>query len=386
MFKIKHTTSVESSSLFKKENLKFIETEARLGILVTAHGKVETPAFMPVATKGTVKLLTSQDLKELDVQAIIVNSFLLSLQPGREVFKKVGGLHKFMDWDKTIFADSGGFQIIRQGFFLGVDNHGVYFKSPYHGKKTHLTPEDVIDINIFLGSDVVMCLDHVPEAGAEKEKVSEATKRTLLWAERSLNYFKAKKEEGILNQRHLLFCITQGGIYPDLRRECTERLKKFDFDGYGIGGLSIGEDKRDMFKMLWISSEHLPRHKIRYFMGVGKPEDIIKSVALGVDIFDSVFPTRNARHNTVFARKGNYNIRSKKFALDERPLEEDCQCYTCQHFSRAYISHLCRAEEYVWMRLVTIHNIFYIKKLMAQIRKAIREDAFEELARDYGVV
>ena len=386
MFTVTHTTEIENTRLFVKDGIELPPAQARLGTLETAHGVVETPAFMPVASKGTVKLLGSPDLEELHVQALITNAFLLSLKPGCEVLERCGGVHKFMNWEGPIFADSGGFQMIRQGFLLKIGDEGVTFRSPFDGKKTMLGPEDVIDINASLGSDVVMMLDHVPKASVEREGVIDSLGRSLLWARRALERFALKKEEGVLGPQQQLFCITQGGIYPDLRRSCIEELKNHDFDGYGIGGLSIGEEKSDMFSMVQLSNDLIPKEKVRYLMGVGKTEDIIKSVALGMDIFDSVFPTRNARHNTVLIRKGSYNIRAAGFARDESPLEEGCMCQVCQRFSRAYIHHLCRSDEYVWMRLVTIHNLHFMMRLMEDIRAAIREDAFEEMAHEYGVV
>jgi len=386
MFTVTHTTGIETAGLFTKEALRLPPAQARLGTLETAHGKVETPAFMPVASKGTVKLLSSRDLEELHVQALITNAFLLSLRPGRGLLEHCGGVHEFMSWSGPVFADSGGFQMIRQGFLVKVDDGGVTFRSPFDGKKTMLGPGDVIDINASLGSDVVMMLDHVPEAGVGREEVFESLERSLLWAKQGLDHFREQQDAGSLRQDQDFFCITQGGIYPQLRRSCILELNKHEFDGYGIGGLCIGEEKSDMFRMIHLSDELIPQEKIRYLMGVGKPEDIIKSVALGMDIFDSVFPTRNARHNTILTRKGSYNIRAAGLARDESPLEEDCSCLVCRRFSRAYIHHLCRSDEYVWMRLVTIHNIHFMMRLMEEVRTAIREDAFRELAKEYGVV
>jgi len=386
MFTLTHETEIKGNRPFGGEQPRLPSTRARLGVLETAHGKVETPAFMPVASKGTVKLLSSRDLEELDVQALITNAFLLSLKPGPRLLEEWGGVHEFMSWPGPIFADSGGFQMIRQGFLLKVDDGGVTFRSPFDGKRTMLGPEDVIDTNAALGSDVVMMLDHVPEAGAAKELVAESLDRSLLWAKQGLDYFGELLGTGSLRQDQQFFCITQGGIFPDLRRSCIRELNNHEFDGYGIGGLCIGEEKSDMFRMVQLSDELIPRERMRYLMGVGKPEDIIRSVALGMDIFDSVFPTRNARHKTVLTRQGSYNIRAAGLVRDGRPLEEDCECQVCQRYSRAYIHHLCRSEEYVWMRLVTIHNLHFMMRLMREIRKAIREDAFEEMAKEYGVV
>jgi len=386
MFAVTSSSTTDTGRLFRKEKLEFPGSNARLGRLETPHGTVETPAFMPVATKGSVKLLGGPELGDLEVQALITNAFLLSLRPGRELLETCGGIHAFMNWKQPLFADSGGFQMIRQGFLQKIDDQGVYFRSPYDGKATMLSPEDVVDINTSLGSDIAMMLDHVPGAGVEEEKVADALRRSLLWAERGLGHFRQRQEEGAGAPGQQFFCITQGGIHPELRSHCIQELNRNDFDGYGIGGLCIGEEKADMFRMVGLSDALIPKEKIRYLMGVGRPVDVIRSVALGMDIFDSVFPTRNARHKSFFTREGSFNIRTSRFARDFGPLEEDCRCASCRNFSRAYLHHLCRSEEYVWMRHLTVHNIHFMMRLMRDIRQAIREDSFLELAQSYGAI
>ncbi len=385
MFRVSQGHDLATEELFGSLGLKLPLGELRLGVLDTAHGKVETPAFMPVATKGTVKLLGPGDLEELNVQAAITNAFLLSLRPGTELLNDVGGIHGFMDWQGCFFADSGGFQMIRQGFLKNIDDSGVSFRSPFSGDLCKVSPEDVIDINVSLGSDVAMMLDHVPPEGCSEELAVESLERTLRWGKEGLAYFREGQETGKIARGQQFFAITQGGIFPRLRERCARELAGQDFDGYGIGGLCIGEEKKDMFAMLKLSNELLPREKMRYFMGVGKPEDVIRSVALGVDIFDSVFPTRNARHRSFFTKKGTRNIRNVCFARDSSPLEEDCECPTCQRHTRAYLHHLCRSEEFVWMRHLSVHNLFFMMRLMREIREAIREERFPELAKEYGV-
>jgi queuine tRNA-ribosyltransferase len=385
MFTLRSETQLDTTPFFQEFRLKLPFSSTRLGILETPHGKVETPAFMPVATKGTVKLTSTRDLEELGVQALISNAFLLSLKPGPQLLADMGGAHGFMNWGGCLFADSGGFQMLRGKLLQKISDEGIKFRSPYDGKSILIGPEDVVDINAALGSDVAMMLDHVPKAGSGLCENQEALRRTLKWAGQGLDYFRKQQETGAVKLGQQFFCITQGGIYPGLREICIREMNKLDFDGYGIGGLCIGEAKKDMFKTIALSDRLIPREKMRYLMGVGKPSDIIRSVALGIDIFDSVFPTRNARHRTFFCGTQALNIRNVSFARDKRPLEPDCECPTCQRHSRSYIHHLYRSEEHIWMRLITIHNIHYMMRLMKRIRQAIREDSFLELAREYGV-
>ncbi len=345
------------------------KSKARVGKLYTKHGVVETPCFMPVATKGSVKTLSTAELEELGVTALIANAFLLYLKPGLEVIEKCKGLHNFMGFKKVIFTDSGGFQVVRKDFEPRVSKRGITLRSPFDNSRHLLTPEKCMEIQNTLSSDVAMVLDECPPYGLEYEYYIKSVKRTLDWAE------KCKKAHK--NENQLLFAIVQGGIYPDLRKLCAEKLIKLGFDGYGIGGLSLGEPREKMLEVLTRSAELLPKDKPRYLMGVGSPEEIIKCVSLGVDIFDSSFPTRNARHGTIYTKKGKYNITKGRFKDDFTPLEEGCRCFTCRNYTKAYVQHLFKVNEMLGMRLATIHNLSYIHDLMAKIKRAIRNN--EEL-------
>ncbi len=344
-------------------------SSARIGKLYTEHGVVETPCFLPVATKASVKTLSIAELEELGVEALISNAFLLYLKPGLEVIEKCNGLHNFMGFGKTIFTDSGGFQVVRKDFEPRVSKRGITLRSPFDNSRHLLTPEKCMEIQNTLSSDVAMVLDECPPYGLEYEYYVKAVKRTLDWAE------KCKKAHK--NEKQLLFAIVQGGVYQDLRKLCTEKLIKLEFDGYGIGGLSLGEPREKMLEVLTKSVELLPKDKPRYLMGVGSPEEIIKCVSLGIDIFDSSFPTRNARHGTIYTKKGKYNITKGRFKDDFTPLEEGCRCFTCRNYTKAYVHHLFKVKEMLGMRLATIHNLSYIHDLMAKIKRAIRNN--EEL-------
>jgi queuine tRNA-ribosyltransferase len=351
------------------------ETNARTGVLSTAHGDFETPFFMPVATKGCVKTLSPEEVKETGTEVVISNAFVLSLEPGIEIIGKLEGLHRFMNWKGGIFTDSGGFQIIRKEFDPVVKEEGVRFRSPYDGTKHLITPERVMEINRALCPDIAMVLDDCPEHSADLGRLEKAVKRTLAWA-------REAKEVGA-GDGVLVFAITQGGTNPALRGECSRELTELDFDGYGIGGLSIGEPEDEMYKMLELSNDILPREKPRYLMGVGSPVQLFESIDRGVDIFDSVFPTRNARHKSVFLTTGRENIRRSNFGGKEIPIEEECGCYTCQNFTRAYVFHMFKSHEMLAQRLVTIHNIHFIQNIMTNIRKTIQENQYLEYKTDF---
>jgi queuine tRNA-ribosyltransferase len=329
---------------------------------------------MPVATKGSVKTLSSHEIYEVGVQALIANAFILYLRPGAEIIEECGGLHKFMKWERTIFTDSGGFQMLKEDFLIGASKKGVIFQSPFDNSRHLFTPEKCMEVQATLKSDVAMVLDDCPPYGVDFGYVAESLKRTLDWARRCK---KAGSEE------QLIFGIIQGGIYSELRKKAIEELVRLDFDGYGIGGLSIGEPKEEMFKVLRLTSRETPEDKPRYLMGVGSPMELLESISHGVDLFDSAFPTRNARHNTFYTWKGKDNITKGKFADDFSPLEEGCKCYTCKNYSRAYISHLMKVYETLGMRLLTIHNLYFLQDLMKKAREAIIEDRFEEFKREF---
>ncbi len=347
----------------------------RAGVLKTGHGEVKTPFFMPVATKGGVKTLDPHEVVSVGTQTIISNAFLLYLKPGVDVIQKAGGLHEFSGFsDTAIFTDSGGFQMLRESFFEGVSRKGVTFRSPFDDSKHVFTPELCMEVQMALGSDVAMVLDDCPPYGADRDRIKDSAYRTVEWAKRCIDSHSGSQ---------LLFCIIQGGHDRELRKENTEALAKMGFDGFGIGGLSIGEPKDEMFDTLRYSVPLIPRDKPRYLMGVGSPLELLESISLGVDVFDSAFPTRNARHNTVYTFSGKFNISKGRFKDDFGPLEEGCGCYACCNFSRAYVSHLMRVHEMLGMRLVTIHNLYFIHKLLKGAREAIVEDRLLEFKREF---
>ncbi len=348
------------------------EGGARLGTLKTKHGELETPFFMPVATKATVKTLTPEDLKDCDVRVLISNSLHLFLRPGLEVLEEHGGLHEFMRFPGAIFTDSGGFQMIRKGFFVGADKEGITFRSPYDGKKYKFTPEFSKEVQMRIGSDVAMMLDYCAEYPASYEEAKKSVLLTSMWAER----FPKN------TTKQLSFGIVQGSVYEDLREKSARDLEKMDFDGYGIGGLSIGEPKNVMHRMVEIVTGILPKEKPRYLMGVGSPLEIIESVMRGVDIFDSVFPTRNGRHGTAITSQGMLNLRKSEFKNDNRALDEECSCYTCENFTRAYLHHLIREKEILGMHLLSLHNVCFMIEFMKRIREEIKQGNLERFKKE----
>ncbi len=351
------------------------EKKARLGRLKTDHGTATTPFFMPVATKASVKFITSNELIDMGADAIISNAMLLYLNPGVEIVRKADGIHKFMNFNKTIFTDSGGFQILGNEFFIGISDKHVKFKNPMSGKKYTLTPEQAIEIQNRLGSDVAMCLDHVPRYAHTRKQIEEATERTTFWAERCKKAHKNKKQ--------LLFGINQGGIYADLRKKSSIELAKLDFDGYALGGLCIGEPKEAMNKMIDISTKTFPEHKPRYVMGVGSPIELVDAVEMGIDIFDSCMPTRNARHGWLFTKKGNLKIKNSKYIKDFGPIDKSCSCYVCKNYSKAYIRFLLKMNEPTGQRLASYHNVYFIQNLMKEIRKSIEDKKFESFRKNF---
>ncbi len=346
------------------------KTCARAGKFGTAHGVIDTPAFMPVATKATVKTLIPEELYDMETQVLISNVFHLFLAPGMEVIRRAGGLHKFMNWDRTIFTDSGGFQMIRKDFPFKITDEGITYKNQRDGKKYSYTPELCLENQKLMGSDVAMILDECPAYGSDYTSVEASVERTIQWANRSKNMEK--------NGGRLSFAILQGGTFVELRKRCAEALIEMDFDGYGIGGLSIGEPKEIMNKILKYSVPLVPENKPRYLMGVGSPVELLEAIESGIDIFDSAFPTRNARHQSLMTSKGNIDIARSKFALDFNPVDENCGCYTCKNYTRAYLHHLFKESELLALRLASIHNLYYIQSLVKGAREAILEDRFEE--------
>jgi queuine tRNA-ribosyltransferase len=347
---------------------------ARVGKLSGRHS-AETPFFMPVATKASVKQLSAEDLTSMNVPALISNSFLLSLKPGTTIIKKMGGIHNFMNYHGMTFTDSGGFQMLNAQFLLKNEEEGVTFKSPYDGRKLFITPEDVMRIEEDIKPDVAMMLDNLPPHGSTREEVLVSVNRTKAWAERCMKSHKDSKQ--------LLFGITQGSVYKDLRTKSTRDIVTLDPDGIALGGLCIGETQQQMFDVISLSKKIIPTEKPVYLMGVGSPHDIIECVHMGVDVFDSRFATRNARHGTLFTRKGNLMIDRKEFVHDEGPIDPTCSCFVCKNYSRAYIQFQLKQKEAVGMRLASYHNVWFITKFMEDIRTSIREGEFLKFRRDF---
>ncbi|WP_201535870.1 tRNA guanosine(34) transglycosylase Tgt [Psychrobacter ciconiae] len=358
------------------------ETRARRGTVHLNHGDVQTPAFMPVGTYGTVKGMLPRDIHEIGADIILGNTFHLWLRPGTEVIDKFGGLHDFIHWDKPILTDSGGFQVFSLGAMRKITEDGVHFKSPIDGAKVFLSPEKSMQIQFSLNSDIVMQFDECTPYPATHEEAKKSLELSLRWGKRCLD------EHQRLESKNALFGIIQGSMYPDLRQQSLEGLLEIGFDGYAIGGLSVGEPKDEMIDVLDYIPDAMPADKPRYLMGVGKPEDIVEAVRRGVDMFDCVMPTRNARNGHYFVTGNTDNggivrIRNSQYRLDETPLDPECDCYTCQNFSRAYLYHLNKCKEMLGAQLATIHNLRYYQRLMSGIREAIDNDRFDEFVSDF---
>jgi queuine tRNA-ribosyltransferase len=340
-------------------------SRARLGRLVTAHGIVETPAFMPVGTQGTVKAVLARDLKDLGCQILLGNTYHLYLRPGAELIRELGGLHRFMGWDRPILTDSGGYQVFSLAAMRKISEEGASFQSHLDGSRHLLTPEKAVQIQEALGSDIAMALDECISHDATREYVQSSTERTVRWAERCI----AARSRG----DQLMFGIVQGGMHRDLRRWCAERLMEMPFDGLAAGGLGVGEGEKLLHEMAAYTAELLPDDRPRYLMGVGRPEDILKAVLAGFDMFDCVLPTRNARNGTLFTFQGKLSIKRAEFARDPRPVDESCGCYCCRNFSRAYLRHLFVAGEILASQLNSLHNLYFYHRLVENCRTAIRE-------------
>ncbi len=348
-----------------KYELLTTDGAARRGRLTLAHGVVETPVFMPVGTYGTVKAMTPQALTDIGAQICLGNTFHLWLRPGLEVIREFGGLHRFMGWDKPILTDSGGFQVFSLGELRKITEEGVKFSSPIDGAKLFLTPEESMRIQHALNSDIVMIFDECTPYPATRDEAAKSMRLSMRWAQRS------RDEHNRLENANALFGIVQGGMYEDLRDESLAGLDRIGFDGMAIGGLSVGEPKEDMARILAHTAPRLPTHKPRYLMGVGTPEDLVNAVQAGIDMFDCVMPTRNARNGHLFTRFGDVKIKNAAHRHDTRPLDESCDCYTCRNFSRAYLHHLFRAGEILGSMLNTIHNLHYYQVVMRELRAAI---------------
>ncbi|MCL6480777.1 MAG: tRNA guanosine(34) transglycosylase Tgt [Firmicutes bacterium] len=364
---------------FRFELLKTDPSGARLGRLHTAHGIVETPAFMPVGTAGTVKGLTQQMLEELGAEILLANTYHLFLRPGHERIRQMGGLHRFMSWSRAILTDSGGYQVFSLADLRAVHEEGVRFRSHLDGQEQFLTPERAVEIQVALGSDIAMVLDECVALPAERTRVAEAARRTLAWARRAQQHFARVADP----ERQALFAIVQGGTDATLRRENAAALVALDFPGYAIGGLAVGEPHELTCAMTSVVTEQLPADRPRYLMGVGKPEHLLEYVTRGVDMMDCVLPSRNARNGQLFTRQGRLQIKNAEFITDQRPLDEACACMVCRRYTRAYLRHLFVSGEILAATLNTYHNLYFYLEAMRRIRQAIAEGTVAHLASEF---
>lgn len=357
------------------------QTGARLGKVHTPHGSFETPVFMPVGTLATVKTMSPEELKEMGAGIILSNTYHLWLRPGNEIVKEAGGLHKFMNWDRAILTDSGGFQVFSLSEFRKIEEEGVHFRNHLNGDKLFLSPEKAMQIQNDLGSDIMMAFDECPPYPAEYDYMKKSVERTTRWAERCLKAHKRPNDQG-------LFGIIQGGEYEELRKQSAKDLVSMDFPGYAVGGLSVGEPKDVMNRVLEFTTPLMPSNKPRYLMGVGSPDSLIDGAIRGIDMFDCVLPTRIARNGTLMTSEGRLVVKNAKYAKDFGPLDENCDCYTCRNFSRAYIRHLIKSDETFGLRLTSYHNLHFLVNLMEKVRQAIREDRLgdfrDEFFETYG--
>ncbi|PLR93741.1 tRNA guanosine(34) transglycosylase Tgt [Bacillus sp. T33-2] len=357
------------------------QTGARLGRVHTPHGSFDTPAFMPVGTLATVKTMSPEELREMGAGIILSNTYHLWLRPGNDIVREAGGLHKFMNWDRAILTDSGGFQVFSLSDFRKIEEEGVHFRNHMNGDRLFLSPEKAMEIQNDLGSDIMMAFDECPPYPASFEYMKKSVERTSRWAERCLSAHKRPHDQG-------LFGIVQGGEYEELRKQSASDLVSLDFPGYAVGGLSVGEPKDVMNRVLEFTTPLLPSNKPRYLMGVGSPDSLIDGSIRGIDMFDCVLPTRIARNGTLMTSEGRLVVKNAKYARDYGPLDPECDCYTCRNYSRAYIRHLIRCDETFGIRLTTYHNLYFLLKLMEHVRQAIREDRLgdyrEEFFERYG--
>ncbi len=362
------------SEPFSFELLRGEEVGPRVGLVRTPHGRFATPAFMPVATLGAVRSAAPWEVRAAGAEIVLANTYHLYLRPGCDVVASLGGLHAFMGWDGPILTDSGGFQVFSLSHLRRVDDSGVLFRSHLDGSEHFFTPELAVWAQNQLGADIITCLDECPRS-TDRGAVEAAVRRTGQWAERCLAAH-ARKDQA-------LFGIVQGGVFPDLRRQSVNSLVRLGFPGYAIGGLSVGESKRETYEVVSLVCGLLPREKPRYLMGMGSPEDLVECVGRGVDMFDCVLPTRVARNGAAFVPEGRLNLRNARFARDERPILEGCDCTACRHFSRAYLRHLILSDEILGHRLVTLHNVRFYLRLMAEMRVAIVNGDFERFRREF---
>ena len=365
---------------------ELIKTEGRAkrGRLTTVHGTVETPLFMNVGTVGAIKgAVSSIDLNEIDTQVLLCNTYHLHLRPGDKVVKELGGLHKFVGWDKPILTDSGGFQVFSLANLRAIKEEGVTFNSHIDGHKIFMGPEESMQIQSNLGSTIAMAFDECPPSKADRDYIKNSVDRTTRWLKRCKDEMdRLNALEDTVNKDQMLFGINQGGIYNDIRKDHAKAITEMDLDGYAIGGLAVGESHEEMYAVLDETVPLLPKDKPTYLMGVGTPANILEAVDRGVDFFDCVYPSRNGRHAHVYTKNGKLNLKNAAYKLDVRPIEEGCNCPACRHFSRAYISHLLKANEMLGMRLCVLHNLYFYNHLMEDIRKALDEGRFAEFKKE----
>ncbi|MFA5856568.1 MAG: tRNA guanosine(34) transglycosylase Tgt [Candidatus Pacearchaeota archaeon] len=359
-------------------NYKDKKSNARIGLLKTKKGEVETPFFMPVSTKAAAKFINPKKIEELGAQATISNAFILSLRPGTKIIKKLGGIGKFMNTSLINFTDSGGFQMYSKSIYLKSDEKGVTFKNPISGEKIFMTPEKNMEIQIDINSEVAMCLDRMPLYEDSKEEIENAVNLTTKWAKRCKIHHDKLQKKLKSQDRQLLFGITQGGIYPDLREISARELSKLNFDGYSIGGFGMGETFEEEMKIVANQKMILPESKPIYLMGIGSPIEILEAISYGVDIFDSRLPTMNARHGELFTSKGKIKILNKKFELDKSPIDPSCNCFVCKNFSKAYIKFLLKEDEPVGKELASYHNLYYLQDLIKKAKEEIKKGKFLE--------
>lgn len=358
--------------LIKKDS----RTKARRGRVNTPHGPIETPVFMPVGTAGTVKAMKPEEVRDMGAQIILGNTYHLYLRPGHEVVKAAGGLHKFMNWERAILTDSGGFQVFSLGAMRKINEEGVEFRSHIDGSKHMLSPEKSMEIQNALGSDIMMAFDECAPYPADRNYVKNSLERTTRWLKRCKEYHKNTEQQS-------LFGIMQGGMYKDLRKQSAEEIVELDLPGYAIGGLSVGEPKEIMYEVMDDCVDYLPADKPRYLMGVGSPDCLFEGVERGIDMFDCVLPTRIARHGMAMTSQGRVNIKNAKYERDFTPLDPNCDCYTCRNYSKAYLRHLFKSDEILSSMLMTTHNLHFLVNTMAGIRKAIEEDRFLEYKKEF---
>jgi queuine tRNA-ribosyltransferase len=359
--------------------LKKTQGRARLGEFKTPHGTVATPAFMPVATQATVKTLTPDEVVSVGAEIVLSNAYHLYLRPGVELVQQLGGLHRFMGWSRPVLTDSGGFQAFSMGALKSVDESGIRFRSHIDGSEHHFTPQLATRNQEGLGADIIMCLDQCIAFGSAREEVVLAMERTHRWAE----ICRRTHATAPSTDAQALFGIVQGGTFPDLREESARFITGLAFDGYAIGGLAVGESKAQMYQVTRQVADQLPVERPRYLMGVGSPEDLVESVAVGVDMCDCVLPTRVARNGALYTRHGRVNIANRRFAQQDAPLEPGCDCYTCRHFTAAYLRHLFKSREILGLRLASLHNLRFILRLMDDMRQAIQEGRFDRFQQDF---